>query len=104
MPSLSEVLYEDTGRGVGAGSYWVEIADPNQAGTVSKAIDDLFANSDAQTRTETEKAFQAGFISMAGNLTLLLNGIGLAGSFTILLVTANTMSMAGRERRTEKPG
>ncbi len=94
-------LYEATGRGVAAGSYWVEIADPNQAGTVSKAIDDLFANSDAQTRTETEKAFQAGFISMAGNLTLLLNGIGLAVSFTILLVTANTMSMAVRERRTE---
>ena len=38
---------------------------------------------------------------MAGNLALLLNGIGLAVSFTILLVTANTMSMAVRERRTE---
>ncbi len=94
-------LYEATGRGVGAGSYWVEITDPNQAGMVSKGIDDLFANSDAQTRTETEKAFQAGFISMAGNLALLLNGIGMAVSFTILLVTANTMSMAVRERRTE---
>ena len=38
---------------------------------------------------------------MAGNLALLLNGIGLAVTFTILLVTANTMSMAVRERRTE---
>jgi len=94
-------LYEATGRGVGAGTYTVEITDPNQAGAVSKAIDALFANSDAQTRTETEKAFQAGFISMAGNLALLLNGIGLAIAFTILLVTANTMSMAVRERRTE---
>ncbi len=94
-------LYEATGRGVGAGTYTVEITDPNQAGAVSKAIDELFANSDAQTRTETEKAFQAGFISMAGNLALLLNGIGLAIAFTILLVTANTMSMAVRERRTE---
>jgi len=94
-------LYEATGRGVQAGSYWVEIADPGQAGAVGKAIDALFENSDAQTRTETEKAFQAGFISMAGNLALLLNGIGLAVTFTILLVTANTMSMAVRERRTE---
>ncbi len=42
-----------------------------------------------------------GFTSMAGNLALLLNGIGLAVTFTILLVTANTMSMAVRERRTE---
>src|SRR6266511_4793126 len=68
---------------------------------VSKGIDDLFSNSNAQTPTETEKAFQAGFISMAGNLALLLNGIGMAVAFAILLVTANTMSMAVRERRTE---
>jgi len=94
-------LYESTGRRIAAGTYWTEIDDPNQAGTVSKAIDALFENSDAQTHTETEKAFAAGFISMAGNLALLLNGIGLAVSFTILLVTANTMSMAIRERRTE---
>jgi putative ABC transport system permease protein len=94
-------LYEATGRFLSAGSYWVEIDDPDQAGTVSKAVDALFENSDAQTHTETEKAFAAGFISMAGNLALLLNGIGLAVSFTILLVTANTMSMAVRERRTE---
>jgi putative ABC transport system permease protein len=94
-------LYEGTGRHIGAGTYWVEANDPNQAGTVSRAIDALFENSDAQTRTETEQAFTAGFISMAGNLALLLNTIALAVSFTILLVTANTMSMAVRERRTE---
>jgi putative ABC transport system permease protein len=68
---------------------------------VSKAIDATFENSDAQSPTETEQAFAAGFIAMAGNLALLLNTIGLAVSFTILLVTANTMSMAVRERRTE---
>jgi len=94
-------LYEGTGRNVKAGTYTVEIRDPGQAGTVSKAIDALFENSDAQTHTETEQAFRAGFIAMAGNLALLLNGIGLAVAFTILLVTANTMSMAVRERRME---
>lgn len=94
-------LYEGVGRNIGAGTYTVEIDDPSQAGTVSKAIDGLFENTDAQTHTETEQAFRAGFISMAGNLALLLNSIGLAVSFTILLVTANTMSMAVRERRTE---
>jgi len=94
-------LYESTGQSVGAGTYHVEIDDPDRAGEISRAIDDLFANSDSQTRTETEEAFAASFISMAGNLALLLNGIGLAVSFTILLVTANTMSMAVRERRTE---
>jgi putative ABC transport system permease protein len=94
-------LYEATGRRTGAGTYYVEIANPDDAGRVSRAIDALFENSDAQTRTETEKAFAASFIAMAGNLALLLNGIGLAVTFTILLVVANTMSIAVRERRTE---
>jgi putative ABC transport system permease protein len=94
-------LKEGTGRDLGAGMYTIAVHDPEKAGEVSKAIDALFENSTARTHTETEKAFMAGFISMAGNLALLLNGIGLAVSFTILLVTANTMSMAVRERRTE---
>jgi putative ABC transport system permease protein len=94
-------LYEGTGRIVDAGSYTIEINDPDQAGTVSKAIDAQFENTDAQTLTETEQAFAASFIAMAGNLAFLLNSIALAVSFTILLVTANTMSMAVRERRTE---
>jgi putative ABC transport system permease protein len=94
-------LYEATGRQLQAGTYYVEIKDPNQAGEVSAAIDRLFANSDAQTHTETEKAFQASFVAMAGNLALLLNGIGVAVTFTILLVVANTMSIAVRERRKE---
>ena len=94
-------LYEATGRGIGAGIFYVEIREPEKAGEVSAAIDALFENSDAATRTETEKAFQAGFVAMAGNLTLLLNGIGLAVTFTILLVVANTMSIAVRERRKE---
>ena len=95
-------LYEGLGqRPIGVGTYVIEIADPSQAGAMSQAVDALFENSDAQTHTETEQAFRAGFIALAGNLALLLNSIGLAVSFTILLVTANTMSMAVRERRTE---
>jgi putative ABC transport system permease protein len=94
-------LYEATGRRIGAGAYYVEIDDPDRAGEISADIDALFANSDAPTRTETEQAFRAGFISMAGNLAVLLNGIGIAVTFTILLVVANTMSIAVRERRTE---
>ena len=50
-------LYEATGQRLGAGMYYVEIDDPDQAGEVSNAIDALFENSDAQTHTETEKAF-----------------------------------------------
>jgi putative ABC transport system permease protein len=94
-------LYESTNRRVGVGTYFTQVDDPQRAGEVSKKVDAVFDNSDSQTHTETEAAFRASFISLAGNLALLLNGIGTAVAFTILLVTANTMSMAVRERRNE---
>jgi putative ABC transport system permease protein len=94
-------LYEGTGQRIQAGLYVVELQDPAQAAVVAKRIDALFENSEAETKSETEAAFRADFMAMIGNLALLLNSIGLAVIFTILLVTANTMSMAVRERRTE---
>ena len=94
-------LYEATGQRAGVGTVTIKIDDPRNAGRISKAIDAEFENSDTQTKTETEQAFRASFIAMAGNLALLLNGIGLAVAFTILLVTANTMSIAVRERQQE---
>ena len=94
-------LYEATGQRVGIGTLTVQIADPSQAGAISKEIDSAFENSDNQTKTETEQAFRAGFVALAGNLALLLNVIGMAVAFTILLVTANTMSIAVRERQQE---
>ncbi len=93
--------YTEAGGQLGAGMFVVGIDDPKRAGVISRQIDDLFENSRAQTKTQTEAAFRASIVSLAGNLALLLNGIGLAVAFTILLVTANTMSMAVRERRTE---
>jgi putative ABC transport system permease protein len=96
-----DYLYEATNRRASPGMFVIEVTDPDRAGEVIKAVDALFENSDAQTKTETESAFVAGFIAMAGNLAFLINAIGLAVAFTILLVTANTMSMAVRERRTE---
>jgi len=94
-------LFETTNRRVKAGTFAIEIDDPHQAAALAKSIDALFENSDAESKTETEAAFRASFVSMAGNLAFLLNSIALAVTFTILLVTANTMSMAVRERRTE---
>jgi putative ABC transport system permease protein len=94
-------LYEAIKPTLSIGTLTELIDDPNNAGKVSKAIDAQFENSDVQTKTETEQQFRASFIAMAGNLALLLNGIGLAVAFTILLVTANTMSIAVRERQQE---
>ena len=94
-------LYESTNRRVGVGTYNVQIANPNQAAAVASAIDQTFENSDVQTKTETEAQFMASFLALVGDLALILNAVGLAVAFTILLVTANTMSMAIRERRSE---
>jgi len=94
-------LYEATGQRIGIGTLTVQIADPSQAGAISKEIDSAFENSDNQTGGGREQAFRAGFVALAGNLALLLNVIGMAVAFTILLVTANTMSIAVRERQQE---
>jgi putative ABC transport system permease protein len=94
-------FYEKTGQRVGVGTYTIQLSNPNQATAVAKAVDAAFENSDNQTKTETEAQFAASFLEMAGDLALILNAIGMAVAFTILLVTANTMSMAIRERRTE---
>jgi putative ABC transport system permease protein len=94
-------LYEMTNQRAQVGTYVVQIANPNQAPAMVKAIDSSFENSEAETKTETEGEFYIGFIKMIGDLALILNTIGLAVAFTILAVSANTMSMSIRERRKE---
>jgi putative ABC transport system permease protein len=94
-------LHESTQQRAGVGTYYVQIANPNQAPQMAALIDKTFENSDAETKTETEGQFIAGFVKMIGDLALILNAIGLAVAFTILAVSANTMSMSIRERRKE---
>jgi putative ABC transport system permease protein len=83
------------------GIYWLKIGTSDQAAAVSDRVDAMFENSPQPTKTETEKAFQAGFISMLGNVSMLLTILGSAILFAIALVTVNTMMMAARERTTE---
>lgn len=89
------------GRKDFVGIYWLKVASPSDAPRVSAAVDAIYENSPQPTKTETEKAFQAGFIQMMGNVSLLLTILGSAIVFAILLVTLNTMMMAARERTTE---
>ncbi|HET9251691.1 MAG TPA: FtsX-like permease family protein [Candidatus Eisenbacteria bacterium] len=89
------------GRKDFVGIYWLKVASPGDAPSVSAAVDAIYENSPQPTKTETEKAFQAGFIQMMGNVSLLLTILGSAIVFAILLVTLNTMMMAARERTTE---
>ena len=83
------------------GWYIEKISNPDQAAQVSGTIDQKFANSPFETKTDTEKAFQSTFVSMFGNLNLLLGSIGLAVVITTLFVAGNTMAMSVRERTTE---
>lgn len=93
-----EYLYERSQGRISPGWFSLELTDPSRAADVAAAIDAQFRNSTAPTKTETERAFQAGFITMWGNIGFLVKAIGTAVFFAILFVAANTMMMAVRER------
>jgi len=96
-----EYLDEALGRPGQIGSFAVKVESAGDVPKVMGAIDRAFQNTDAETKTETEKAFSLGFVSMLGNVKALLNTISLAVVFTILLVAGNTMAMSIRERTGE---
>jgi putative ABC transport system permease protein len=86
----------------GQAGWWVlKLDSPDDAVRVAKAIDDGFANSSYETKTETESAFQASFAKQLGNIQLLIMTIGTVVFFTLLLVTGNTMAISIRERTGE---
>jgi putative ABC transport system permease protein len=80
------------------GWYVLKLDSPDDAVRVSKAIDDMFANSSFETKTETESAFAAGWVKQFGNIEFLILTIGAVVFFTLLLVTGNTMAISVRER------
>ena len=84
-----------------AGWYSVQIGSSGDVARVSGEIDDMFRNSPLQTKTESEKAFQLGFVASLGNVKAFILGICGAVVFTIMLVSANTMAMSVRSRTRE---
>src|SRR5262249_15130854 len=96
-----EYVEEAMGRPGIVWSYFVRIDSAEDRPRIMEAIDNTLAKWTAPTKTEPEKASQAGFISMMGNVTGLITGVGLVVVFAITLITANTMAMAARERTTE---
>ena len=82
-------------------SFWIKARTPADVPPVAAAIDGMFHNSDAPTRTDTVKAFSLSFTAMLGNIRLFLSLIAGAVLFAIFLVTANTMAMTVRERSAE---
>jgi len=80
------------------GYYIIGVARPELAGDVAVAIDQIFKNSLAETLTETEKAFQQGFIAMSGAIVTAIQIVSFVVIFIIMAVVANTMAMTTRER------
>ena len=81
--------------------FYIRLERAELAPRVSEAIDTMFRNTDAETKTESENNFLLGFISLLGNVRAMLLMIGSAVGFAILLIVANTMAMSIRERVSE---
>lgn len=104
-----EYLSESFARGESAGqaardvvgTFLIIIDRPERAEQVAQTIDAMFANSPSPTKTETEQQFSVAFVNFLGNVRLYLMVICAAVTFTILLVSANTVAMSVRERTRE---
>ena len=83
------------------GVFVMELADPDRVADVAHEIDSQFRNSLAETLTETEKAFQLGFVAMTEAILLAIQAVSFIVIVIIMAVMANTMAMTARERYAE---
>jgi putative ABC transport system permease protein len=83
------------------GFYIIGLKDPDRAAEVASAIDASFRNSITETLTETEKAFQLGFVSMTEAIVIAIQLVSFVVIIIIMAVVANTMAMSARERTGE---
>ncbi len=83
------------------GFFIADVADLDRVAEVSQSIDTLFRNSAAETLTETERAFQIGFVKQTEAILVSIRIISFVVIFIILAVMANTMAMTARERLAE---
>jgi putative ABC transport system permease protein len=93
--------YFDEARSFGSGNigwYIERLADRDQGDAVAKGIDALSANSDHETKTQTEQAFNVAFVKQFADIGLIVGAIMAAVFFTLVLLTGNTMAQAVRER------
>jgi putative ABC transport system permease protein len=99
---LNEVMKQKYPRRANyTGVYVTEIANPEQAAAISLRIDGMFKNSAWETLTETEQAFQLGFVSMTEAIVVAIRLVSYVVIVIILAVMANTMAMTARERLSE---
>lgn len=92
---------DDPARAGTVGWFVVQIDHPDRAAAISTAIDRTFANSIAETRTETEQAFQANMLAMSGAVLRVIEIMSILILGISILVVANAMAMTVRERQHE---
>ena len=97
---LNEVL-RNSNFGNQVGWLVIKVNNPEDSPAIAKKVDAMFANSPAETKTDSEKAFVAGWAKQIGNISLITQLIAAAAIFMMLLVTANTMAQSIRERTSE---
>jgi len=83
------------------GFYMIGITSPDLAAEVAVDVDNTFKNSLAETMTETERAFNLGFISMTEAILVAIKIVSYVVIVIIMVVAANTMAMTARERISE---
>ncbi|MGI9047024.1 MAG: ABC transporter permease, partial [Burkholderiales bacterium] len=99
---LNETLKKTVARRAeSVGVYIVGLEDADDAAETAGRIDATFRNSLAETLTETEKAFQLGFVSMTEAIVVAIRIVSFVVIGIIMAVMANTMAMTARERRPE---
>jgi putative ABC transport system permease protein len=99
---LNETMLKTAGqRANQVGIYVVEIGNADNAADISRRLDEQFRNSLAETLTETEKAFQLGFVSMSEAIVVAIRIVSFVVILIIMAVMANTMAMSARERLAE---
>lgn len=91
-------LDEALGNSGNVGMWWVKVRSAEEVPGVIDRINAAFANTSSEVLAETERAFQMSFVSMWGNIKVLIASICSVVVFALMLVTASTMSMAVRER------
>ncbi|MBI5216237.1 MAG: FtsX-like permease family protein [Ignavibacteriae bacterium] len=96
-----QMAQTQAGREIGAGWYILNVKTASDIPIVTKAIDDMYLNSRASTKTETEREFQQSFVSMSSAILTSLKVISFVIIGIILLVLANTIVMSARERTRE---
>lgn len=96
---LDEQLAEGMKSRVGVVT--IKVGDPNASAQVGAAVDKLFANSNAETKTESEKAFQLSFVSMASAILKAIEVVSGVILLILTLIIGNTLAMSTRERTNE---